>query len=90
LITKRLITQSIDLGFREGKGSWNPTRILKTLKKSNTRISLSKTHFKLVVKADVQLKSSIHIGAKVEISCKDFTLRVKAEIEKIISICPKL
>jgi hypothetical protein len=43
LITRRLITQSIDLGFKEGKGSWNPI-ILKTLKKrSNTRISLRPT-----------------------------------------------
>jgi hypothetical protein len=35
-------------------------------------------------------KSSIPIGAKVEISPKGFTLRVTAEIEKIFSICPKL
>jgi hypothetical protein len=28
-------------------------------------------------------------GAKVEISPKSFTLGVKAEIEKIFSICPK-
>jgi hypothetical protein len=31
------------------------------------------------VKANVQLKSSISIGAKVEITPKDFTLGVKAE-----------
>jgi hypothetical protein len=36
------------------------------------------------------LKSSIRIGAKVEISHKGFTLGVKAEIEKIFSIYPKL
>jgi hypothetical protein len=38
----------------------------------------------------VQPKSSIPIGAKVEISPKDFTLGVKAELEKIFSICPQL
>jgi hypothetical protein len=42
------------------------------------------------VKANVQLKSNILIGAKVEISLKGFTLKVKAEIEKIFPICPKL
>jgi hypothetical protein len=35
-------------------------------------------------------KSSIRIGAKVEISPKGFTLGVKADIEKSFSICPKL
>jgi hypothetical protein len=40
------------------------------------------------VKAKVQLKSSMPIGAKVEISLKSFTLGVKAEIDKIFSICP--
>jgi hypothetical protein len=39
-------------------------------------------YFTLGVKANVQLKSSISIGAKVEISPKGFTLGVKAEIEK--------
>jgi hypothetical protein len=35
-------------------------------------------------------KSSIPIGAKVEISPKDFTVGVKAEIgKKNFSICPK-
>ncbi len=44
------------------------------------------------VKANVQLKSSIPIGVKVEISTPraGFTLGVKAEIEKIFSIYPKL
>jgi hypothetical protein len=43
------------------------------------------------VEANVQLKSRIPIGAKVEISSKgSITLGVKAEIEKIFSICPKL
>ncbi len=42
------------------------------------------------MRADIQPKSSIPIGAKVEISPKGFTLGVKAEIEKIFSICPKL
>jgi hypothetical protein len=48
-------------------------------------------HLTLGVKANVQLKSSIPIDAKVEISPKDFTLGVKAKIEKNFSICcPKL
>jgi hypothetical protein len=38
----------------------------------------------------VQLKSSIRIGTKVEISRKGSTLGVKAEVEKIFSIYPKL
>ncbi len=42
----------------------------------------SKAHFTLEVKANVQLKSSIFIDAKVEISPKGFTLGVKDEIEK--------
>jgi hypothetical protein len=40
--------------------------------------------------ADVQPNSNIPIGAKVEISLKGFTLGVKAELEKIFSICPKV
>jgi hypothetical protein len=42
-----------------------------------------KAHFTQGVKANVQLKSSISIHAKVEISPppKGFTLRVKDEIE---------
>jgi hypothetical protein len=39
-------------------------------------------YLSLGVKADVQLKSSIPIGAKVEISPKGFKLGVKAEIGK--------
>jgi hypothetical protein len=50
----------------------------------------SKAHFTLGVRANVQPKSSIPIGGKVEISHKDFTLGVKAKLEKIFSICPKL
>jgi hypothetical protein len=42
--------------------------------------TLSKALFTLGVKVDVQLKSSIPIGAKLEISPNGFTLRVKAEI----------
>jgi hypothetical protein len=49
----------------------------------------TKAHFTLGVRADVQPKSSITIGAKVEISPKGFTLGVKAEIDKIFSICPQ-
>jgi hypothetical protein len=41
-------------------------------------------------RAKVQLKSSIPICAKVEMSQKGFTLRVKVEIFLKISICPKL
>jgi hypothetical protein len=42
------------------------------------------------VRANVQSKSSIPIGAKVEIGLKGFTLGVNAEIEKIFLISPKL
>jgi hypothetical protein len=41
------------------------------------------------VRANIQPKSSILIGAKVEISPNSFTLGVKAELEKINSICIK-
>jgi hypothetical protein len=57
---------------------------------SNGFHQYTKAHFIQGVKANVQLKSNIHIGAKVEISPKGFILGVKAEIEKIFSICPKL
>jgi len=46
--------------------------------------------FTLGVRANVQPKSSIPIGAKVEIGINSFTLGVKAEIEKVFSISPKL
>jgi hypothetical protein len=46
--------------------------------------------FTLRVRANVKPKASIPIGAKVEISPKGFTLGLKAEIENIFSICPKL
>jgi hypothetical protein len=70
LITRRLITQSIDLGFREGKGREGKLEPKNTENPKNkvTQESLSKAHFTLGVKANVQLKSSIPIGAKVEIS----------------------
>jgi len=42
-----------------------------------------KAHFTQGVKANVQLKSSIPIGAKFEISPKGLTIGVKAEIEKV-------
>jgi hypothetical protein len=42
------------------------------------------------VGANVRPKSSIPIGAKVEISPMAFTLGVRAEIEKTISIYPEL
>jgi len=50
----------------------------------------SKASFTQGVKAKVQLKSNILIDAKVEMSPKGFTLGVKAELEKIFSICPNL
>jgi len=50
----------------------------------------SKASFTQGVKAKVQLKSNILIDAKVEMSPKGFTLGVKAEREKIFSICPNL
>jgi hypothetical protein len=48
-----------------------------------------KASFTLGVGANVQPKSSIPISPKVEISPKGFTIRVKVEIEKKNSICPK-
>jgi len=53
-------------------------------------LGLFRLCFTLGVRADVQPKSNIPIGAKVEISLKGFTLGVKAELEKIFSICPKV
>jgi hypothetical protein len=50
----------------------------------------TQARFTLRVRVHVQPKSSIPIGAKVEISPKGLTLRVKADIEKSFSICPKL
>jgi hypothetical protein len=41
-----------------------------------------KAHSTQGVKANVQVKSSIPIGAKVEISPEGFTLGVKAKIKK--------
>jgi hypothetical protein len=52
--------------------------------------TLSKALFTLAVKANVQLKSSIPIGAKLEISLNSFTLRVKAEIFLIIFNLPQV
>jgi hypothetical protein len=49
-----------------------------------------KAYFTLGVRANVQPKSSIPIGAKVKISPKGFILGVKSEREKNFSICPKL
>jgi len=45
--------------------------------------------FTLGVRANVQTKSSIPIGAKVEISPKGCTVGVKAEIEKNIFNLPQ-
>ncbi len=42
----------------------------------------SHAHFTLGVRANVQPKSNIPIGAKVEINPKGFTLGVKADIKK--------
>jgi hypothetical protein len=46
----------------------------------------TKPHFRLGVKANVQLKSSIPIGAKLEIGPKIFTLGVKANVQLKSSI----
>jgi hypothetical protein len=43
-------------------------------------IHIYKTYFTLKVKAKVQLKLNIHVGAFIEISPKGFTLRIKVEI----------
>jgi len=50
----------------------------------------TKAHFTLGVRANVQPKSSIPIGAKVEISPKGFTVRAKAEIEKKLFNLPQV
>jgi hypothetical protein len=50
----------------------------------------TKAHFTLGVRANVQTKSSIPIGAKVEINPKGFTLGVKAEIEKKLFNLPQV
>jgi hypothetical protein len=42
-------------------------------------IHIYKTYFTLRVKAKVQLKLSIHVGAFIEISPKGFILRVKVD-----------
>ncbi len=39
----------------------------------------SKAHFRLGVKAKVEVESSVPIGAIIEISSKGFILRVKAK-----------
>ncbi len=56
---------------------------------SNNYHHLFEARFTLGVRANVQPKSSIPIGAKVEIKPEGFTLGVKADIEKNFSICPK-
>jgi hypothetical protein len=53
-------------------------------------ISHTQARFTLVVRADIQPKSSIPTGARVEIGPKGFRLGVKAEIENIFSIYPQL
>jgi len=44
----------------------------------------------LKVKAKVQLKLNIHVGAFIEISPKGFTLRIKVEIGKILFNLPQI
>ncbi len=51
---------------------------------------MTNARFTLGVRANVQPKSSIPIGAKVEISPKGFTLGVKSEIEKKNSNLPQV
>jgi hypothetical protein len=43
-------------------------------------IKIYKTYFTLRVKAKVQLKLNVHVGAFIEINAKGFTLKVKVEI----------
>jgi uncharacterized protein YehS (DUF1456 family) len=57
---------------------------------SNNCHHLFEARFTLGVRANVQPKSSIPIGAKVEVKPEAITLGVKADIEKNFSICPKL
>jgi hypothetical protein len=45
-------------------------------------VATYKAHFTQGIKAKVQFKLNIHIGAKIEINPKGFTLRVKAKIGK--------
>jgi hypothetical protein len=47
-------------------------------------------HFTLGVKANVQPKSNIPIGAKVEIDPKGYTLEIKVEIEKKLFNLPQI
>ncbi len=81
---------------------WTPTRngicCWKDLPESHTVVARLQDDHNLLcyqgqlwlgVDANVQLKSSISIGAKVEISPKSFILGFKAEIEKIFSITPQ-
>ncbi len=57
-------------------------------RRRRTRRQETEARFTLGVRANVQPKSSIPIGAKVEISPKGFTLGVKTEIEKNFSNLP--
>ncbi len=81
---------------------WTPTRngicCWKDLPESHTVVARLQDDHNLLyyqcqlwlgVDANVQLKSSISIGAKVKISPKCFILGFKAEIEKIFSITPQ-
>ncbi len=82
----------VNIGRRRKK-TWNPHPNLQFSRTSLQPSSLVKStpcphhcedynvHFTKGVKPNVQLKSSIPIGAKIEISPKGFTLGVKAEIE---------
>jgi hypothetical protein len=51
---------------------------------------VNKARFTLGVKATVKPKSSIPIGAKVEISPKGFTLGVKPETQKKLFNLPEV
>jgi hypothetical protein len=56
----------------------------------NFHLHLNQARFTLGVRANVQPKSSIPIGEKVEISPKGFKLGVKAEIEKTLFNLPQV
>jgi hypothetical protein len=57
---------------------------------SQFKFSISQFKFRPTLHKEVQLKSSILIGAKFKTNPKGFTLIVKAKIEKIFSNLPQV
>ncbi len=62
--------------------SQDPYIKINTIKVTKLLTSTLKAHFTLGAKANVQFKSNILIGAKVEINPKGFTLRIKVKFLK--------